>query len=450
MNAEQIKHRSKFLNSKVNSSDQSPRQMNWDFHHVCPPFQARLATGRASWTTHHAFHRLARLALAALTLAAPFITRADREITHPYQGITWVVHSEPKPRPVLMRYALIDLQTPGLRFKLTPPRGPMETLRQSTLGFLREQSAQLAINCHFYVPYTTAELEANLVGFAASEGKVFSPFEDQPVRPEFPDQSYAILPFAPALNLDAQNRPSIVHPDPDSPTRRSFKEPVIPWNTVSGSAQIITDGVKSIPRYSGPPHGLKPLNGYSDANSWYDSPRARTAIGFTANHLQLVWFTVDQGIESGGMTVGEVADFLIQELHIYQALNLDGGPSTSIALQDPVTGIRRLMNHPPGGNEGPALGSNLCLFAPDNPEPDRLLKIEWRADQVVLSWPDSSHRWLVLESDDLNPGVWRQRSVSPQTMNGRSEVRLSPRSQTTFYRLSEAFSNPALPSTSRR
>lgn len=427
--------------------------MNWDINHLCPLFQTLSATGRAFSATRRAFHRLARLALAALALAAPFITHADREITHPYQGITWVIHSESKPRPVLMRYALIDLQTPGLRFKLTPPRGPMDTLRQSTLGFLREQSAQLAINCHFYVPYTTAELEANLVGFAASGGVVVSPFENQPVGKAFPDQSYAILPFSPALNLDPQNRPSIVHfnpNSPDSPKNRPFLEPITPWNTVSGSAQIVTDGLKTIPRYSGPPRGLKPLNGYSDANSWYDSPRARTTIGFTSNTLQMVWFTVDQGIESGGMTVGEVADFLIQELNIHQALNLDGGPSTSIALQDPLTGVRRLMNRPPGGTEGPALGSNLCLFAPDIPEPDRLLKIEWRASQVFLSWPQSPRHWRVEESNDLSRGQWQPLTTIPMSKDQRFEVQLRPQSAPTFYRLSEAPEEARRPTNARR
>lgn len=423
--------------------------MNWDIKCVCDPLQDLSATRRTSCDLRTEFHRRVWLPSAVLALISAFSAHADREITHPYQGVTWIVHSESIPRPVVMRYALIDLQTPGLRFKLTPPRGPMDTLRQSTLGFLREQSGQLAINGHFYVPYTTAELEANLVGFAASEGVVFSPFENQPVRREFQDQSYAILPFAPALNLDAQNRPAIVHFDPNSPGGRAFKEPITPWNTVSGSAQIVTDGLKTIPRYSGPPRGLKPLNGYSDVNSWYDSPRARTAIGFTSNNLQMVWFTVDQGFDSAGMTVGEVADFLIQELNIHQALNLDGGPSTSIALQDPVTRVRRLMNRPPGGNEGPALGSNLCLFAPDNPEPDRLLKIEWRSDQVLLSWPNSPRHWHVEESHDLSRGEWHPLSTIPVSKDHRSEVQLRPQSQTAFYRLSEAPAGSAHPTNPR-
>jgi hypothetical protein len=88
-----------------------------------------------------------------LALTTSSIARAVREITHPYRGVTWVVHSESKPRPMDMRYALIDLQTPSLRFKLTPPRGSINTLRQSTLGFLREQSGKLPINSHWRAPY---------------------------------------------------------------------------------------------------------------------------------------------------------------------------------------------------------------------------------------------------------------------------------------------------------
>lgn len=311
-------------------------------------------------------------AIAALALGLPLTleVRAGKVTTTPYAGITWTVQTETSPRRVTLRYATLDLRTPGLRFKLTPPRGPMDTLRQTTLDYLKEQSAQLAINAHFYVPYLTETPEANLVGLAVSDGVVVSPFEGQPVARGFQDQSYAILPFAPALNVDRSNRVCIVRYDPAVSWRKGAAAPSPLWTAISGSAQIVTDGKRTVPRYAGTPRGLNPRNGYDDSNSWYDVPRARTAIGFNRAGSELVLFTVDHDPASRGMTVGEVADFLIRDLGIDQALNLDGGPSTSIAMQDPGTGKRQLMNHPPGGGDGPALGSNLCVFAPrvGNPE----------------------------------------------------------------------------------
>jgi hypothetical protein len=379
-----------------------------------------------------------------------FGAHASREISQPYQGVLWVVQTESSPRPLRIHLALFELATPGLRFKLTPRKGPMDTLRQTTLGFLREQSAQLAINSHFYVPYNTSQLEANLVGLAVSDGVLYSPFEGQPVGPGFPDQSYALVPFAPALNLDAANHPSIVHPAPNSKDGRIILERAQLWTALSGSAQIVTDGFKTIPRYSGSPNGLKPMNGYSDATSWYDSPRARTAIGFTRDGKQLLWFTVDQSANSAGMTVGEVADFLIREWSIYQALNLDGGPSTAVAMQDPLTGERRLMNEPYAGTEGPALGSNLCVFAPENPDPDRLLKIESTRDHVVLSWPDKTRRWTLQETSAALQNQWAPVSGTRQSRDGRIEVRLTLTSETTFYRLLDLSTPGSPPQTERR
>src|SRR5439155_499593 len=93
----------------------------------------------------------------------------------------------------------------------------------------------------------------------------------------------------------------------------------------------------TIPTYSGPPDGLNVLYGYSDQASWYFYPRARTAIGLGPHNESLVLFTVDEAGNSLGMTVGEMADLLMQDYQVYNALNLDGGGSTSMVLQNPIT-----------------------------------------------------------------------------------------------------------------
>jgi hypothetical protein len=69
------------------------------------------------------------------------------------------------------------------------------------------------------------------------------------------------------------------------------------------------------------------------------------------------------------MTVGEVADLLIQDYGVYNALNLDGGGSTSMAMQDPATGLGRFVNVSSDNPSGRAEGSNLAVFAISVPEP---------------------------------------------------------------------------------
>ena len=56
---------------------------------------------------------------------------------------------------------------------------------------------------------------------------------------------------APALNIDAGNHARIVHCDRAVADGKHVIEDVKLWNAVSGSAQIVTDGAKTIPAYEG-------------------------------------------------------------------------------------------------------------------------------------------------------------------------------------------------------
>src|SRR5262249_51689475 len=148
---------------------------------------------------------------------------------------------------------------------------------------------------------------------------------------ETPFQNYALVADAPAINIDRDNNASVVHRDPAFGDGKHVLEPVTLWNALAGSAQIITDGVKSLPQYKDATHPDAPLIGpgpanYSNSNSWYDLINARTAIGLTQDKKTLVLFTVDVRPTSGtdrsqGMRVGEVADVLLQ-YGVWNALNL--------------------------------------------------------------------------------------------------------------------------------
>src|SRR5882724_12434059 len=165
---------------------------------------------------------------------------ADQIVTNPFVGVTIIARTEISPRPESMHIVEIDLNAPGIGFELTPLGGTLETVQQTTLSYLNQEHAQLAINAHFFLPFPSSDPNAMLIGLAASNGNVYSAFEA-------PVQSYAIVTNAPALNIDPSNHASIVHDDPGHADGRHVLENVTLWNTVAGSARIITNGMKTVP-----------------------------------------------------------------------------------------------------------------------------------------------------------------------------------------------------------
>lgn len=221
--------------------------------------------------------------------------RAAQIVDHPFVGVTLITRTETVPRVENMHIVQIDLTAPGIGFKLTSSGGSLETVRQTTLNYLNQEHAQLAINSHFFLPFPSSSPDAMLIGLAASNGNVYSGFEA-------PVQSYALVTNSPALNIDPSNHASIVHNDTSFADGKHILENAILWNTVAGSAQIITNGVKSIPTYIDATHpdGLLtppgPAN-YSNANSWYNLTNARSVIGLSQDNSTLFLFTVDNAGE---------------------------------------------------------------------------------------------------------------------------------------------------------
>ncbi|HTP32449.1 MAG TPA: phosphodiester glycosidase family protein [Bryobacteraceae bacterium] len=320
-------------------------------------------------------------AIRALTLAL-YLTSALKlwaadviTIEYPYLGVTHItrVGSVPDfPRNVKINVVKIDLTASSLSFKFTPHSGTRDTVRETTLQYLNDMGAQIAINGSFFLPFPSTDLNAALVGFAASNGNVYSPFE-------LPTQNYALVRDSPAINIDPNNHASIVHRDPAFSDGTCYGlcqavdglhilENVAVWNAFAGSGQIVTGGVKTIPCYVDATHpdcqlvGPGPAN-YSNSNSWYELINARTSIGLGCDAKTLVLFTVDNANGSSGMKVSEVADLLIRDYRVCNALNMDGGGSTSLAMADPVTGIGRFLNSSSDNPNGRMNASGLAVFA---------------------------------------------------------------------------------------
>jgi exopolysaccharide biosynthesis protein len=300
------------------------------------------------------------IVLAVGALASPSAAR-EWQVTQPFVGVTYVDRTVMEPRPLHMHVAQIDLDAPGIAFKVSPPGGDREVIRQSTLAFLTEQRAQLAINGHFFLPFPSDDRTAWVIGLGASEGRVFSAFE-------IPEQTYALVAFAPAINLDRNNHASIVTYDPAYADRKHVREKVSLWNVVAGSSQIVTAGAASVPAYRDDNHFDAELdpggpNNYSNARAWADVTTARTAIGLSKDRRTLTLFTVDGRGASEGMRLSEVAKLLIRDFGVFDALNLDGGGSTTMAMEDPVTGVRSIVNTSSDNPRGRVVATSLAVFA---------------------------------------------------------------------------------------
>ena len=278
----------------------------------------------------------------------------------PFVGVTYFDRAVTAPRPLRMHVAQIDLTAPGIRFKVSPPGGAREVERQTTLEFAGTERAQLAINAHFFLPFPSEDNDAWVIGLGASEGRVFSAFE-------IPAQNYALVAFAPAINIDRNNEAAIVHYDPAFKDGTRVLEKVALWNVVAGSSQIVTRGVASVPVYRDDNHFDAELDpggpgDYSNAKAWADVTTARTAIGLSRDRRVLTLFTVDVRGGSEGMRLSEVADVLIRDFGVFDALNLDGGGSTTMVMEG-ATGTPSIVNVSSDNAAGRAVATSLAVFA---------------------------------------------------------------------------------------
>ncbi len=243
---------------------------------------------------------------------------------------------------------------------MSPPAGPRETARETTLEFMTRQGAQLAVNGHFFLPFPADDRDAWVIGLGASAGQVYSAFE----RPE---QSFAITADAPALVFDRRHRARIAPRRPGDDDRRVRGRGAV-WNAVAGSAQVITNGRVTVPTYRDDTHPRGtltsgPAGRYGNTQSWYDLITSRTIAGLSRNQRYLTLVAVEGrgGVE--GLTVAEIAALLVRDHSVWNAINLDGGGSTSLAWVDPDTGQAALLNSSQDNPAGRRVASSLAVFA---------------------------------------------------------------------------------------
>ena len=236
----------------------------------------------------------------------PLPTEIKKEL---YDGITYrrKVHTEP--RLWIAHIITIDLHTEGIRFLVTPPDNknsdtPLNA--RTTTTFLRDYNLQIAVNGGEFTPWHSNSFldyyphvgdPVAPTGFTASRGRRYA----------------------------EGNRPVLYISENNVAQFGSPRSKV--YNAISGSHMLIIEG--------------EPIEGLDS-----ETPAPRTALGVDFGPDRLVIVVVDgrQPFYSEGATLTQLADLMI-EYGIYTAMNMDGGGSSTLVIEN-ENGKAELLNSP--------------------------------------------------------------------------------------------------------
>ena len=261
---------------------------------------------------------------AACLLAAAHATADDPATSHPFPGLTCSSETRVSP-PNRLYVAEIDLANPRVRLRVAPggpdPDGPGEwqtTLLEPTRIAARDGLA-FVVNGDFFrtrpakevgAPRYATGMWAAVAGPAASRGTAWS-------------TSSTPKPCL-VVNKDGSVRISSL-----------TKISAAAREVIAGNTLLVDQGAV-IPHQNPARH-------------------PRTAVGLRdARGSKLVILVVDgrKPFVADGMSYDELAAEMVR-LGCRQALNLDGGGSSVMAVHDPAAGGFRILNSPTDGSERP-------------------------------------------------------------------------------------------------
>jgi hypothetical protein len=257
------------------------------------------------------------LALPLLFYAIPHLHRPVRTVLEKslFEGITYRREARNLPRPIMLHVVKIDLTAPGVDLLVTNGQ-PAEASPDNTelkartaSEFLQEFDLQLAVNASFFYPfrektpwdfYPHSGERVNAVGQAISNHMQYSS----------PELDWPTLCFA---NSRAQIAPNGTCP---AATQQA----------VAGSALLVSQGQAApIPPDS------------ADSDAAYS--RTAVATDRTGETLWIIVIDDKQLFYSEGVTLPELTQMLL-EFGVDQAINLDGGGSTTLVTD------REILNAP--------------------------------------------------------------------------------------------------------
>ncbi len=247
-----------------------------------------------------------------------------------FQGVQYQREVRQSPRPLVIHIVTIDLRTPGLRFLVTPgdPEAELSSKARTTTRFLKEFDLQVAVNGDGFTPWRSNTIldyyphsgdPVEPVGLAASQGTLYSALSDA----------------EPVLYISRTNQARF-----NTPTARIY-------NAISGNLMLVEQG--------------QALSGLDE------SRQPRTAIGLDKAARRLIIVVVDgrQPGYSEGASLDELAGILLAH-GAHTAMNLDGGGSSTLAVQDALGGASLLnspINNGIPGRQRP-VANHLGIFAP--------------------------------------------------------------------------------------
>lgn len=236
-----------------------------------------------------------------------------------YAGVGLASVTLGRPRPLQIHALRIKLDAPGLSLVTDNDNGdrPEEVDGVKTSTFLVQSGCQAAINASAFWPLQNQEGQPqNVAGLVVSAGKLVSPVDDDKPRA--------------ALVVRDDGRAAIARPPIDL-------EGVALG--IGGYGEILRGGDVVRPD--------------EDKPSFIDNLHPRTAVGIADGGRTLILVVVDGRQEgySEGVSLAELGE-VMRLLGADDALNLDGGGTTTMALAAPEAGFR-LVNRPiHGGNPG--------------------------------------------------------------------------------------------------
>lgn len=257
-----------------------------------------------------------------------------------FQGVTYTREVRREPRPMVVHVVVVDLTTPGLRLLVTPGvrvpagdnTGMMELRARTTSEFLAEFGLQVAINGGYFRPwhnhsplnyYPRSGDPVNALGFASSEGVVYSPEKRE---------------GEPVVYFSADNRVSI-----NTPVGAVY-------NALNANFFLLREGRET-------------------QRAWLYEPQSvpRTALGVDASGDRLILLVVDgrQPNYSEGARMQDLIAIL-RQYGAYNAVRLDGGGSSTLVMAG-SDGLPVVLNSPIHGQipgmERP-VANHLGIYAP--------------------------------------------------------------------------------------
>jgi exopolysaccharide biosynthesis protein len=251
----------------------------------------------------------------------------------PYAGVTYSYEAKTNP-PQRVYEAVVDLTQAGIVVRVArggpdpDGDGPWQTTLMQPTKIADREKFDVVINGDFFSHFRGKDAEgqaalsqfkastmARVTGVAETDGVVWAKAgKDMPL-----------------LVIDARGKASIAigkEPPPDAK------------QAIAGHDTLVRGGKNVAP--------------VSEKRGFVKGPHPRTAVGIKDHGDTLILVVVDgrkKGVATG-MSLAELAEVFVS-LGAEEAINLDGGGSSVLAIRDPKTHQMAILNHPSDGRERP-------------------------------------------------------------------------------------------------